>query len=149
MKKVLAQAGPGRHKFSWETGGRLQTSRVGSKSITEIMKKSLLLFLMFGASWLTGISSLLGSTVLYRVVVNDRWGFIDKGGKMVIPTQFDRAGSFSEGLAEVRLGRWGYVDSSGKIVINPQFDRASAFNDGLAPVEFGGRYGYVDTAGKY
>src|SRR5438270_4485095 len=62
------------------------------------------------------------AATLYPVEVNDRWGYIDKGGKMVINPQFDRAGSFSEGLAEVRLGRWGYVDGSGKIVINPQFD---------------------------
>src|ERR1051325_3968961 len=91
----------------------------------------------------------LHAATLYPVVVNDRWGFVDKAGKMVINPQFERAGSFSEGLAEVRLGRWGYVDGSGKIVINPQFDRAAGFSDGLAAVDFGGKYGYVDTAGKY
>src|SRR4051812_40241607 len=113
------------------------------------MKKSALLLLLVSLSSNLTVTTVNAATVLYPVVVGDHWGYIDKGGKMVIPTQFERAGSFSEGLAEVRLGRWGYVDASGKIVINPQFDHAFAFSDGLAAVDFGGRYGYVDTAGKY
>src|SRR5690349_20692199 len=115
------------------------------------MKKSASLLVVLSSllSWSVTVTNLKAATVLYPVVVGDRWGFIDKGGKMVINAQFERAGSFSEGLAEVRLGRWGYVDGSGKIVINPQFDRASPFSDGLAAVEFGSRWGYVDSASKY
>ena len=32
-----------------------------------------------------------------------KWGYIDKAGTMVIEPQFDRAGSFSEGLAAVKI----------------------------------------------
>ena len=42
-----------------------------------------------------------------------KWGFIDKQGKMVINPQFDHVtfeGTFSEGLAGVRIGgKWGYI----------------------------------------
>src|SRR5947209_6449355 len=113
------------------------------------MKKVLLWLVLLSGCLSATVRSLNAATTLYPVVVNDHWGFIDKGGKLVINTQFERAGSFSEGLAEVRLGHWGYVDASGKIVINPQFDHASGFSDGLAAVDFGGHFGYVDTAGKY
>jgi hypothetical protein len=36
---------------------------------------------------------------LASVIGEGKWGFIDKTGKMVIPTQFDQADSFYEGLA--------------------------------------------------
>src|SRR6266850_7848906 len=108
------------------------------------MKKSGLTVLVLTVLWAAG----LHAATLFPVVVADRWGYVDKGGKVVINPQFERAGPFAEGLAEVRLGRWGYVDGSGKLVINPQFDRAAGFREGLAAVEFGGRYGYIDSTGK-
>ena len=40
----------------------------------------------------------------------DRFGYIDKTGKLVIPAQFDDADNFSEGLAGVYThGKWGYI----------------------------------------
>lgn len=36
---------------------------------------------------------------LAAVAIGDLWGFIDKGGKIVIKPQFDAVGDFSEGLA--------------------------------------------------
>jgi hypothetical protein len=51
----------------------------------------------------------------------------------VIEPQFDRADSFSQGLARVKIdGKWGYIDKTGKLVIQPQFDEADAFSEGLA-----------------
>ena len=58
------------------------------------------------------------------------------------------------------------MDGSGKVVINPQFDKAGVFSDGLAAVKLGGggpapstpvpsviggggRYGYINSEGKY
>ncbi|WP_223209986.1 WG repeat-containing protein [Picosynechococcus sp. NKBG042902] len=40
---------------------------------------------------------------------------MDKEGTMVINPQFDSAGSFSEGLAAVRVGdRMGYINKEGE-----------------------------------
>ena len=50
-----------------------------------------------------------------------KWGFIDKAGKMVIPPQFANVNDFHEGLAAASVGdKWGYIDKTGKFVINPQ-----------------------------
>jgi uncharacterized protein YkuJ len=60
-------------------------------------------------------------------------GFIDKNGKVVIELQFDNAGNFSEGLAEVKKDdKYGFIDKSGKVVIEPQFDNAGNFSEGFA-----------------
>ena len=56
-----------------------------------------------------------------------RYGYINPEGKYIINPQFDDAGSFSGGLAAVKMGKWGYIDKTGKVVINPQFDEALPF----------------------
>src|SRR5262245_32511035 len=68
----------------------------------------------------------------FPVVMNGRYGYIDQGGKIVVPAQFQEAGHFDEGMAPVQLGgRWGYADKAGKLLIAPQFDVADPFSDGL------------------
>ena len=101
------------------------------------MKKFLFL-LLSAAAILNTAPVCIGAQTLYPVVVNGRWGFVNKSGETVINPQFDHAGGFAEGLAPVRMGRWGYVDASGKMQINPQFDKADVFSEGLAAVKLGG-----------
>ena len=63
----------------------------------------------------------------------DKYGFIDKTGKVVIERKFDRAGGFSEGLAPVAIGKkWGYIDKRGKKVIDYKFFAAYRFSKGRA-----------------
>jgi len=79
----------------------------------------------------------------------DKWGYIDKTGQIVIKPQFDNAENFSEGLARVKVGdKYGYIDKTGQIVIKPQFDRAGNFSEGLAEVKVGDKYGYIDKTGQ-
>ncbi|MCX7596880.1 MAG: WG repeat-containing protein [Fischerella sp.] len=68
-----------------------------------------------------------------------------------IQPQFDGVGSFSEGLAEVKVdGKWGYIDKSGNIVIQPQFDETDKFSEGLAKVWIAGQnWGYIDKTGNF
>jgi hypothetical protein len=50
-------------------------------------------------------------------LVNQKWGFIDKTGAVVIPLIYDTAYSFSDGVAEVWLdGEWGFIDKTGSTV---------------------------------
>ena len=65
----------------------------------------------------------------------EKYGYIDKNGKVVIEPQFDYAYPFSEGLAHVNKdAKYGFIDKSGKVVIEPQFDEAGAFSEGFARV---------------
>ena len=80
---------------------------------------------------------------------NDKMGFLDDSGKVVINPTFDAAGTFTDGLAAVRVGeRWGYINPKGDLVVNPQFDGAGEFAEGLAPVKVKDRYGYIDKKGQ-
>ena len=54
------------------------------------------------------------------IMMNNRFGYINKDGKLVINPQFDSAGDFANGVAPVWLGdRQGYIDRDGKYVWNP------------------------------
>ena len=88
---------------------------------------------------------------------NDKHGFIDKTGKLVIPFLFDHNldgtylyEGFSEGLAAVcKDGKFGYINQEGSFIIEPIFDYAERFNDDVALVRSGGLYGYIDKRGEY
>ena len=71
------------------------------------------------------------SNGLAVALVNGKYGYMDKAGKLVITPQYEQAGSFSEGLAAVQVGgKWGYIDTKGNLVIQPQFTSADSFSEG-------------------
>jgi hypothetical protein len=88
-------------------------------------------------------------------MIEGKYGYIDRSGKMVIPPKFGSADPFSEGLAMVQLdsagNKWGYIDKSGKVVISgKEFDLARGFSEGLAVVRGkNDKYGYIDKTGKF
>lgn len=64
------------------------------------------------------------------VKIKDKWGFVDKDGKMVIQPTYEDARSFSDGYAAVcQAGKWGFIDMQGKMVISPQFEDTKDFNE--------------------
>ncbi len=82
-------------------------------------------------------------------LAHEKWAYIDKAGKIVIPASFERAYDFCEGLARVRLnGKWGYIKPDGSYAVEPRYEDAQDFSDGMAAVMLGGKWGYVDAAGK-
>ena len=102
------------------------------------------LFILFCAAFLS--PSVLAQTAnpLFVISVNDKKGFINKTGTVVIEPRFESARSFAEGLAAAKNSdnKWGYVDETGKWVIEPQFTNAMNFSEGLARTQVGGgKYG--------
>jgi len=80
---------------------------------------------------------------------NGLYGFKDGEGKIRIEAKYDRADSFSEGLAKVELnGKWGFVNLRGKEVVPPKYDDVENFDQGFARVRFTGKFGYVDLTGR-
>lgn len=99
-----------------------------------------------------------------RIFPQEKWGFIDTSGAVVVNAQFDAVGDFSEGLAAVAFDtdktrhdcigcnldeHWGFIDKTGKTVVQPQYSAVSSFSEGLAAVRNeAGEWGYVDTKGQ-
>ncbi|QZY57530.1 WG repeat-containing protein [Crassaminicella profunda] len=52
------------------------------------------------------------------IKLDDKYGFINKEGKLIIKAEYDKVRSFSEGLAPVKInGRWGYIDKNGEKIL--------------------------------
>ena len=100
-----------------------------------------------------------------RIRAKDKWGYIDKEGKVVISPIYDDANNFKDGLALVaktdektKEKLWGFIDKSGAVKINFQFveDKEkiwcepNSFREGLAFVSSDGKqWGCIDKNGKY
>jgi hypothetical protein len=87
--------------------------------------------------------------------VDEKYGFVDTSGSMVIPAQYDQAYGFSEGVASVKLdGKCCYIDKTGTVAIEPEVEVSIAYDfmDGLALVRVGdektGKSGCIDKTGK-
>lgn len=61
---------------------------------------------------------------------NDKWGFVDVNGKIVVDPTYNNAKSFSNKLAAVCNDRnlWGYINESYDLVIDYEFEDAFYFN---------------------
>lgn len=81
---------------------------------------------------------------------NNRYGFIDKFGTLVIPCLWKRAFSFDGGLAMVEndQGKYGYIDKTGKLVIPCEWDKTLYLREGMIPVkDSSGKWGFIDKNG--
>lgn len=98
----------------------------------------------------TRVSDMQGySDGLAAVRVDEKWGYADTSGALVILPQFSQAGSFSEGFAPVRFNtRWGLIDKNGNYVIIPTYEGLGEVSQGLVPVKMNGKWGYLKQPDK-
>jgi|GEM_PF-6215371 len=109
---------------------------------------------------------MLNNPVLFPVIKDGKFGYINKTGKIVIEPEFAYADDFYHGLARVIVGgknekpslydknitggKYGFIDTKGNFVIKPVFDYASNFdNEKTAFVRIGNDNKYIDGTGKY
>ncbi len=114
---------------------------------------------------------------LLRTLRVARWGYIDRGGGLVLAPAFEQAAPFSAGRALVRIdGAWRRIDRRGRgdgaaaappspapvpaaaVSLTPALPGCCAgattcdvrrpWSDGLAAVRCGGLWGYVDRSGR-
>jgi WG containing repeat len=80
-------------------------------------------------------------------VIDRKFGYIDRAGKILVPAKYDRAADFSEGLAGVcywpakssdsdqRIWHCGFINTHGREVIPTIFKSVSSFSSGHAIAE--------------
>ena len=83
------------------------------------------------------------------LILDQRVGHIDQSGRITIEPQFKGIGSFSNGLAPIRIkGLWGFIDHASETVIKPEFEGVGRFRKGMARIRMKGRWGYIDKTGQ-
>jgi hypothetical protein len=88
---------------------------------------------------------------LTPVCKNDKWGYVNKSGEIVIPLEYDVARPFSDGLAAVVRGsnwyNWGAIDTSGNVVIPFEYEFVGDFLEGLMAAKKDDKFGFIDQTG--
>jgi hypothetical protein len=87
---------------------------------------------------------------LARVMIHEKWGFINRYGDEVIPPQFHYADEFSDGRAIVRNENdlHGAIDEYGNLVIDYQFPVLTNFEKGYAKFGDLKTWGLIDNMGR-
>lgn len=75
-----------------------------------------------------------------RININDKWGYINEEGQIIISPIYELARDFHDGLAAVKIKslmrtKWGYINRLGEIVIRARFDEVGEFSNGIAHVK--------------
>lgn len=84
---------------------------------------------------------------------DNKYGVMDKTGKLVLDYSLAFIGKFSEGLAPAKKDSlFGYIDIKGNWIVNPKYNGAEAFNSGLAAVSKGPfleeKWGFINHKGQ-
>jgi hypothetical protein len=87
------------------------------------------------------------------VLKEEKYGLMDKTGKMVLPFKYVFLGKYAEGVLPAKKDSlYGYIDLKGNWVIKPKYNGAEAFNHGLAAVSKGPfleeKWGFINHEGK-
>lgn len=80
---------------------------------------------------------------LFTKMENNKWGFVDNKGNVVVDYKYDKVTEFNEyGYAAVKIGeKWGVINEQGKEVLGPTYE----IKDQLEP-SFIGKYYQVKLA---
>jgi len=80
---------------------------------------------------------------------DEKYGFMNIKGEVVVGLFCDYIGRFKDGLAMARIdGKYGYIDKEGWEVVPFKYDLILDFCEGLALARKNGKYGYVDKKGN-
>lgn len=81
--------------------------------------------------------------------VNDKYGYQDEKGNVVIEPKYDLAYPLEEGMSAVRInGKYGYINQNGKEIVTPKYDNTWKFIGGFAAVKLDNKFGFIDKNGK-
>ena len=87
---------------------------------------------------------------LAQVSINNKWGFIDRDRKKVIPIIYDYAHYFFGGntIRVLLENKWGVIDDTGKILVPIIYDELWYNTDDLMDVKLNNRWGRIDKTNR-
>lgn len=82
------------------------------------------------------------------VMLNGKYGVINKKGKEIHPTDIYFLSDFSEGIAIFRGPGMGLINEDGKVIAEGQYRSLSNYKEGMARFQNDLQYGIIDKQGK-
>ncbi|MBL4625447.1 MAG: WG repeat-containing protein, partial [Flavobacteriales bacterium] len=85
---------------------------------------------------------------LGRFSYDDKIGFIDPSGKIVIAPIYNVANSFENGQTLIRQDKlWGLIDKQGKFIAEPVYEKIMDLDKGYRIIILNGKKGVMDSTG--
>ncbi len=83
------------------------------------------------------------------VFKNNKWGYIDLKGKLVVPQEYDFAREFENGLSIVGYAnKFGVIDINGKVIISIKYDEVIQTRYGMFIVKYKDKFSFKDSFGN-
>ncbi|MCD8511777.1 MAG: WG repeat-containing protein [Bacillus sp. (in: Bacteria)] len=80
---------------------------------------------------------------------DQKFGFVNKEGKVIVPLKYEYVGNFHKGLAVVTINRRdGAINREGELVILPAFQLINDFNEGYAMYKYNDSWGIIKNTGE-
>ena len=84
----------------------------------------------------------------FPFVKNEKTGYEDASGKIIVAPKYDEGYNFFEGLAVVKLNeKYGFIDTTGKEVIPLKYDYVENFSEGFASVQVYPKWTFINKKG--
>ncbi|PHS01107.1 MAG: hypothetical protein COA78_23050 [Blastopirellula sp.] len=81
--------------------------------------------------------------------LDEKFGYADRNGKIVIPAVYEDADPFREGFAAVmKEGKKGYINKHGMNVIDCLYEKANSFDQGIASVKMQDQWHFINKDGE-
>lgn len=119
------------------------------------MKKKIWVLLSIACLLVTYSKAQTQSPAIFPVMQNGKMGFMDKAGKLIVPSQYDPLDyssfpQFSTGLINFRQnGKWGMLDGTGKVAIKPLYAQKIYFTESdYAKVKSAASWVIIDKTGN-
>lgn len=89
------------------------------------------------------------SDIYVKVNKNDKWGFSDRNGNIVVQPEYDEVYSYKDDLCCVEKDEhFGFINRQGEEIIPVSYELAFSFSEGYACVYRGGKCGYINAANE-
>lgn len=87
---------------------------------------------------------------LLSVIIDKKYGCINKLGEIIIPFKYDFLGDFNnDGIAKFKENsKYGLIDKNGNIIIQAEYDDIRYTASRIAAVKKGEKWGYIDFNGR-
>ena len=84
------------------------------------------------------------------ILIDGKFGFVDKEGNLKIEAKYKNIRPFSEELAAVKKedNKWVYIDNTGEEKISGNYEAAGDFKNGVATVKINGKEVKIDMDGN-
>jgi hypothetical protein len=90
-------------------------------------------------------SKMTGGSGLVIFKANDKFGFKDQQGRIIISNRYESVKPFYERMAAIKINKkWGFINLDEQLIVQPRYDSVGSFNGNTCIVKKGNLLGVVN-----